>query len=119
MKPTVPGERLTIYLNQLDHRGHTPGYVEIVERARRAGLAGATVLKASEGFGAPSRLHTRRAWAVSEDVPVVVVIVDRPERIAQFLATLDDLAVHGLTMVREPVEMIVYRRERTRHKGFR
>ncbi|MGH8917297.1 MAG: DUF190 domain-containing protein [Actinomycetes bacterium] len=60
MRPTVSGERLTIYLNRLDHRGHTPGHVEIVDRTRRAGLAGATVVKGGEGFGAPSRLHTRR-----------------------------------------------------------
>jgi hypothetical protein len=105
---TGPAERLTIFIGETDRHGHTPLYTEIVQRARQAGLAGATVLHGAEGFGASGRLHAASPWRLSEDLPAVVVIIDRPERIDAFLPVLDELIRDGL-VVRQPVEVIAYR----------
>jgi len=107
MKLEGPGERLTIFLGESDQHGHKPLYTEIVERARDAGLAGATVVRGFEGFGASSRIHTARILRLSEDLPVVVIIVDRADRIDAFLPVLDDLITEGL-VVRESVEIVKY-----------
>ena len=107
MKLEGPGERLTIFVGENDQFGHKPLYVEIVERAHRAGLAGATVVRGFEGFGASSRIHTSRILRMTEDLPVVVIIVDRPDRIDAFLPTLDELISEGL-VVREDVEIVKY-----------
>jgi uncharacterized protein len=108
MKIEGRGVRLTIYIGERDQHHHRPLYHEIVERARQSGLAGATVLRGVEGFGASSRLHTARVLTLSEDLPVVIEIVDRPERIDAFLPALDELVTEGL-VVREEVEIILYR----------
>lgn len=104
-----------IYLEQTDHRGSTPAYVEIVERARKAHLAGATVLQGIEGFGAASRVHRQHALSVVEDVPVVVVVIDTPSRIESFATSLDDMHLAGL-VVRQPVEVIAHRPRSTRRR---
>lgn len=99
--------RLTIYLGEDDHWHHKPMYDEIVRRARDAGLAGATVLRGVEGYGASSLIHTTRILSLSEDLPVVVVIVDEPSRLRAFLPGLDDLALEGLVTL-DPVEVVRY-----------
>jgi uncharacterized protein len=99
--------RLSIYVGESDRYQHHPLYTEIVRRARAAGLAGATVLRGVEGFGASSVIHTARLLTMSEDLPMVVVIVDAPERIERFLPELDELITEGL-VVREDVEVIKY-----------
>jgi uncharacterized protein len=108
MKLEGPGERLTIYIGETDQHHHRPLYTEIVERAQQAGLAGATVVRGMEGFGASSHIHTTRILRLSEDLPVVIVIVDTPDRINAFLPQLDDLITEGL-IVREPIDIVVYR----------
>ncbi|WP_276321986.1 DUF190 domain-containing protein [Nitrosococcus wardiae] len=80
----------------------------MVEEARRRGLAGATVLRGTLGFGANSRIHTAKILRLSEDLPMVVEIVDQPERIAQFLPELDTLIGEGLVTL-ERVRVITYR----------
>jgi uncharacterized protein len=107
MKLEGPGERLTIFIGESDQYGHKPLYVEIVERAHDAGLAGATVVRGFEGFGASSRIHTTRILRMTEDLPVIVIIVDRVDRIDAFLPTLDELITEGL-VVRENVEVVKY-----------
>jgi uncharacterized protein len=107
MKLEGPGERLTLFVGESDQHGHKPLYAEIVERAHRAGLAGATVVRGFEGFGASSRIHTARILRMTEDLPVVVIIVDQVDRIDAFLPTLDDLITEGL-VVREDVEIVKY-----------
>ena len=107
MKLEGPGERLTIFIGESDQYGHKPLYVEIVERAHDAGLAGATVVRGFEGFGASSRIHTTRILRMTEDLPVIVLIVDRVEQIDAFLPTLDELITEGL-VVRENVEVVKY-----------
>lgn len=107
MKLEGEGERLTIFVGETDQYHHKPLYAEIVERAHDAGLAGATVLRGIEGYGASSRIHTSRILRLSEDLPVVIVIVDRRERIDAFLPTLDEIVTEGL-VVRESVTVCKY-----------
>ena len=102
------GERLTVFVDENDRYHHRPLYAEIVQRARKAGLAGATVLRGIEGFGATTVLHESHALHLSDALPVVIVIVDRTERIEAFLPVLDELIGEGL-VVREPVEVLTYR----------
>jgi len=102
-----PGERLTIFMGETDQHRHKPLYTEIVHRAHAAGLAGATVVRGLEGYGASRHIHTTRILSLSEDLPVVVIIIDTPERIDAFLPALDELITEGL-VVREPVEIVKY-----------
>lgn len=97
--------RLTVILGESDTWHHKPVYSEIVHRARRAGLAGASVFRGIEGYGASSAIHTTRLLSMSEDLPVSVVIVDAPERVRAFLPELDELVTEGLIQLDE-VEVI-------------
>ncbi|MFE3830514.1 DUF190 domain-containing protein [Streptomyces sp. NPDC059092] len=94
--PTGTALRLTVFLGESDLWHHRPVYTEIVHRAHRAGLAGASVFHGVEGFGASSMIHTQRLLSLSEDLPVAVVIVDTEERIRAFLPQLDELVGGGL-----------------------
>ncbi|MEV7801969.1 DUF190 domain-containing protein [Microbispora sp. NPDC088329] len=107
MRPHSPAQRLTILIGESDQYRHRPLYTEIVHRARTMGLAGASVFRGIEGFGASSRIHTSRLLSLSEDLPVAVVIVDVPEKISAFLAELDELVTEGLVIV-DPVEVHRY-----------
>lgn len=79
MKVSGKALRLTVFIGESDLWRHKPLYTEIVHRAHRAGLAGATVLRGIEGYGASSHIHTMRLLSLSEDLPVVIVIVDPVE----------------------------------------
>jgi len=102
-----PALRLTIFIGEDDRLHHRPLYTEIVHRAHAAGLAGASVLRGVEGYGASSRIHTTRLLSLSEDLPIVVVIIDTEERIRAFLPQLDELVGEGLVIL-DPVEVIRY-----------
>jgi PII-like signaling protein len=97
--PPGPALRLTVIVGESDRCGHRPLYTEIVHRAHAAGLAGATVLRGIEGFGASQQIHTSRLLSLSEDLPVSVVIVDAEERISAFLPEVEELVSEGLVMV--------------------
>ncbi|MCA1657058.1 MAG: DUF190 domain-containing protein [Actinobacteria bacterium] len=99
--------RLTIFVGEADHHGHTPLATEIVHRAHRAGLAGASVFRGIEGYGASNHIHTTRILSLSDDLPIVVIIVDTDERIAAFLPDLDELITEGLVIV-DDVEVVKY-----------
>ncbi len=108
MKLPRDGQLLRVFIGESDRHGGRPLYEVIVEEARRSGLAGATVFRGCEGFGAHSRVHTTRILRLSEDLPVVIEIVDAEERIQAFLPTLDGLVQEGLVTV-EKATVIFYR----------
>ncbi|GAA1042652.1 MULTISPECIES: DUF190 domain-containing protein [Streptomyces] len=93
--------RLTVYIGEDDTWHHKPLYSEIVHRAHAAGLAGASVFRGIEGYGASSRIHTSRLLSLSEDLPVAVVVVDAEERVRAFLPQLDELVREGLVTLDE------------------
>jgi PII-like signaling protein len=99
---------LRIYIGESDHWHHKPLYQELVPAARRQGLAGATVLRGIEGFGASSRIHTSRILSLSEDLPLVIEIVDTADKVEGFLAAVDELLTEGLVTM-ERVEVRAYR----------
>lgn len=107
MKLSGAAMRLTILIGEDDQWHHKPLYTEIVHRAHATGLAGATVLRGIEGYGASNHVHTTRLLSLSEDLPVAVVIVDTEQRIRAFLPQLDELITEGLVMV-DPVEVVRY-----------
>jgi uncharacterized protein len=108
MKLPSEAHLLRIFIGESDkHRGR-PLYEVIVESARQRGLAGATVLKGFLGFGANSRIHTAKILRLSEDLPVVIEIVDTQDRIEPFLAELDGLIEEGLVTL-ERIQVIAYR----------
>lgn len=108
MKIEGPGTLLRIFIGESDRWHGRPLYEAIVLKAREAGLAGATVLRGLAGFGASSRLHTARVLRLSEDLPIVVEIVDKTERIEAILPELDDMVGEGLITL-EQVRVIAYR----------
>lgn len=83
--------RLTIHLGEDDLWHHKPLYHEIVRRARAAGLAGASVFRGVESYGAHSVIHTTRFLSMSEDLPVLITIVDAEDRLRAFVADIDEL----------------------------
>ncbi len=116
MKLPSAAERLRIYIGESDKFEGRPLYEVIVEEARHQGLAGATVLRGMLGFGAHSRIHTAKILRLSEDLPMVVEIIDQPDRIAAFLPKLDSLVGEGL-VTRESVNVILYRHEKKGASG--
>jgi len=102
------GKLLRIFIGENDKQDGLPLYEWIVRQAREQGLAGATVLRGLEGFGAHSRLHTAKILRLSNDLPIVIEIVDTEEKIEAFLPLIDSSIVEGLATV-ERVEVRFYR----------
>ncbi|HEX5469681.1 MAG TPA: DUF190 domain-containing protein [Gaiellaceae bacterium] len=102
------GKLVRVFIGESDTWHGKPLYQAIVERVREEGLAGATVVRGIEGFGADSRLHTSRILRLSEDLPVVIEIVDTEEQIARVLPLLDEMVGEGMVTL-ERVEIIAYR----------
>jgi hypothetical protein len=102
------GKLLRIFIGESDRWEHKPLYEAIVLKARELGLAGATVLRGPMGFGANSRLHTAKILRLSEDLPLIIEIVDTAERIQSFLPQLDLMMKDGLVTL-EDVQVIKYR----------
>jgi PII-like signaling protein len=111
MKLPSEAELLRIFIGESDRYRGRPLYEVIVEEARRGGLAGATVLRGAIGFGAHSRIHTAKILRLSEDLPMVVEIVDTPDKIAEFLPELDQMIGEGLVTL-EKVRVITYRHDK-------
>ena len=96
---------LRIYLGENDRTAGTPTYEAIVRRAREAHLSGATVLRGPMGFGHNSRIHTAKLFRLSEDLPLVIEIVDAREKIEAFLAEIETLLPSGLVTL-ENVQVV-------------
>lgn len=107
MRLSGAASRLTIFIGESDRYGHHSLVSEIVDRARKAALAGCSVFRGSAGFGATGHLHTSRLLSMSEDLPVAIVIVDDADCINAFLPELDELVTGGLVII-DPVEVIRY-----------
>ncbi|MET8779512.1 DUF190 domain-containing protein [Nocardia sp. NPDC050713] len=95
--------RLTVLLDEDDKWRRGPLFHEIVRRARDAGLAGASVWRGVEGYGASSRIHTSRVLDLAEHLPVQVMIVDEPQRLRSFVAENAEV-LSGVTVTLSPVE---------------
>lgn len=108
MKVEGDAKRVRVYLGESDHWHGKPLFTAIVEHCRREGMAGATVLRGVEGFGAHSRIHTARILRLSEDLPIVVEIVDTAERVGRLLPVLDEMVSEGLITL-EDVHVLKYR----------
>jgi uncharacterized protein len=98
---------LRIFIGENDQSGGSPLYEAIVLKAREQHLAGATVLRGPMGYGASSRLHTAKILRLSEDLPLVIEIVDSEEKINEFLPTLDGIMTSGLITL-EKVQVLQY-----------
>ncbi|HEY7008282.1 MAG TPA: DUF190 domain-containing protein [Jatrophihabitantaceae bacterium] len=97
--------RLSIYLGNADTHEHRALSGEIVHRAHRAGLAGATTVQGIEGFGRSHTIHEVPHWGLRDRSPICVCIIDTPDKIRGFLPLLDDLATQ-LVIVRDDVELL-------------
>ena len=102
------GTLLRIFVGESDKHQGSPLYEWIVRKAREQGLAGATVLRGLEGFGAHSRLHTAKILRLATDLPIVIEIVDTEDNIQAFLPVIDDAIGEGLATL-EKVEVRFYR----------
>jgi len=102
------GHLLRIFVGEGDKHEGKPLYEWLVLKAREQGLAGATVLRGIEGFGAHSRMHTAKILRLSEDLPIVVEIVDTREKIEAFMPLVDHAIVEGIATL-EKVEVRFYR----------
>lgn len=108
MKIEGKGSHLRIYIGEDDRYNGNPLSDEIILKARQLGLAGCTVIKGMAGFGANSRIHTSKILRLSEELPIVIEIIDIDERIDKFLPVLDEMVSEGL-VIREATEIIHYR----------
>lgn len=102
------GHLLRFFIGESDKKGGMPLYEWIVRKAKESGLAGATVFRAIQGYGAHSRIHTAKLLELSTDLPIVVEIVDSLEKIESFLQLLDAEIVEGMATV-EKVHIRFYR----------
>ncbi|HXU09669.1 MAG TPA: DUF190 domain-containing protein [Blastocatellia bacterium] len=107
---TIPDEGflLRIFVGESDRHGHRPLYEAIVLKAREHGMAGATVLRGVMGYGKHSILHTAKILRLSEDLPMVIEIVDSRENVERFLPHLDEMITDGLVTL-EPVRVLQYK----------
>lgn len=111
MKIPGEGKLLRIFIGERDKWHGRPLYEEIVALARKEGMAGATAIKGFMGFGCKSHMHTAKLLRLSEDLPIVIEIVDSEEKITQFLPHLDEMLKEGLVTL-EKANVITYRAEK-------
>jgi PII-like signaling protein len=107
VKIETAGKLLRVFVGEADRHGGQPLYTAIVERARKAGLRGATVFKGIEGYGSTAVVHAARIFDLSADLPILIEIVDSEERIREFFPVLDEMITDGLVTV-EAVEVHRY-----------
>jgi len=115
LQQRIEATLLRIFIGDRDRHGNLPLHEAIVLKARELHLAGATVLRSPMGFGKSSRMHTTKILQLSTDLPLVIEIVDVPEKVEAFLPVLDEMMEGGLVTV-EKVQIIHYRAHQERAK---
>lgn len=113
MAEWVSGRRLSVFIGEQDRYGHRSLAEAILERAREEGLAGATMTRGIEGFGPSGRLRTTRFLSSSDDLPIVIEIIDDARRIARFAVIVDQMVEEGLVVV-EDADVRLYHDNDTR-----
>ena len=108
MKIPAEGKLLRIFIGEQDQWKGQPLYEAIVHLAKREGMGGATAIKGFLGFGCKSHMHTAKLLRLSEDLPIIIEIVDSEEKISKFLPKLDEMVQEGLITL-EKVNVIMYR----------
>jgi len=108
MKMPADGKLLRIFIGEADKWNGKPLYEEIIFLAKKNGLAGATAIKGFMGFGCKSHMHTANLLRLSEDLPIIIEIVDSEEHINQFIPQLDAMVKEGLITL-EKANVIMYR----------
>jgi PII-like signaling protein len=108
MENVPDGKLLRIFIGEDDEHDGRPLYEAIVRLLREEGLAGATVFRGIEGFGASSRIHTAKVLRLSADLPIVIECVDRADNVERVLPLLDAMISEGLVTV-EKAEIRIYR----------
>jgi hypothetical protein len=108
MKISEEGQLLRIFIGESDRWQGKPLYEAIVLKAREMGIAGATMLRGLMGFGAASRIHTAKILRLSEDMPIVIEIVDSADKIDALLPIIDEMVEEGMVTL-EKVRVIQYR----------
>lgn len=108
MNIPTQGVLLRIFIGESDRYQGKPLYETLVRKAREINLAGATVLRGPMGFGRSSRVHTAKILRLSEDLPIVIEIVDRKEKIDAFLPFVDEVVREGMVTL-ENVRVLTYR----------
>lgn len=111
MNPGTEAILLRIFIGESDHWHGRPLHLALVEKAREEGLAGATVIRGMEGFGARSVIHTTRLLELSGDLPIVVEIVDEEDKVEAFLGHVHEMVEDGLVTL-ERVRVVFYRSRR-------
>ena len=112
MRIPQEGKLLRIFIGEQDRWKHQPLYEAIVHLAKQEGMAGATALKGFLGFGCKSHMHTAKLLRLSEDLPIIIEIVDSEEKIQRFLPALDEMVKEGLITL-EKATVVMYRAEKT------
>ena len=105
------GQLLKIFIGESDRYQGIPLYKWIIQQARKEGMAGTTVLRGMLGYGAHSRIHTTKILRLSEDLPVIIEIIDTPEKIEGFLPFIDRSVKEGLATIQD-VRIKSYRSEK-------
>jgi len=102
------GKILKIYIGETDLFNNEPLYQKLIKLFKERGLAGATAMTGIEGFGLNSRIKSPHIWQLSEDLPVVIEVVDKAEKIEEVIPTVKEMVKEGLVTVEE-VEIITYK----------
>jgi PII-like signaling protein len=103
---TENGKLLKIYINESDGHHGEPLYHAIIKKIKQLGLAGATTIRGIEGFGANNVIHSTRILSLSEDLPIMIEVIDTEDKIRNLIKVLDETVTAGILMALQDVEMI-------------
>jgi PII-like signaling protein len=117
MKMSGAAQRLIIYIGESDEWEGEPLYVALVKKFREMGIAGVTVVRGIMGYGANNRIHKAKLLTLSEDMPIRIEVVDKPEYIQQILPVLDEMVVDGLIAISN-VEVVRYSQDPKKSAHF-